>query len=42
MKYSVKNTNAYLLLVGDSMFDNDKYYKKLKSKILDAGLNPLN
>ena len=39
IKYSVKNTNAYLLLIGDSMFDNDKYYKKLKSKISDAGLN---
>ena len=30
--YSKINRNAYLLLIGSPVFDNDKYYKKIKSK----------
>ena len=32
--YSKINGNAYLLLIGSPVFDNDKYYKKIKLKIL--------
>ena len=31
--YSKINRNAYLLLIGSPVFDNDKYYKKIKFKI---------
>jgi len=33
IEYTRQNKNAYLMLVGSSMFDNDKYYKNLKQLV---------
>ena len=32
-KYSKQNKNAYLMLVGSPLFDNDRYYKRLKQLV---------
>ncbi|MFL3015354.1 MAG: glycosyltransferase family 4 protein [Candidatus Neomarinimicrobiota bacterium] len=33
ISYSKINCNAYLLLIGSPVFDNDKYFKKIRNKI---------
>jgi len=39
IKYSKINLDAYLLLVGSALFDNDKYYQKIKDIISKNGLD---
>ncbi len=38
IKYSKLNPNAYLLMVGSPLFDNDKYFKYLKNMIYKSDL----
>ena len=38
IEYTRQNKNAYLMLVGSSMFDNDKYYKNLKQLVFKNDL----
>jgi len=39
IKYSKINLDAYLLLVGSPLFDDDKYYQKIKEIISQYGLD---
>ena len=39
IKYSKINSDAYLFLVGSPLFDNDKYYQKIKEIISKNGLD---
>lgn len=39
IKYSKINSDAYLFLVGSPLFDNDKYYQKIKEIISQNGLD---
>ena len=38
IEYTGQNKNAYLMLVGSPMFDNDKYYKNLKQLVFKNDL----